>query len=87
MLSEKLKFGTRMIDRAASICDIAEPLLGVDRSRGERAYIRLQGNEKLFVSKSTSDTIHFPKDHERGGEARYTWVTQPDGSQWGYLKC
>ena len=40
MLPETSKRGARMVDRVASIADIAEPLLEVDRERGERAYIR-----------------------------------------------
>jgi hypothetical protein len=85
MLAEGRKQGTRMVDRVASIADIAEPLLEVDRARGERAYIRLQGNSKLFVSKSIVDTINFPKDHARDGQPRYHWVLQPDGAEFGYL--
>ena len=85
MLPEDRKRGARMVDRVASIADIAEPLLEVDRARGERAYIRLQGNGKLFISKSIFDTIFFPKDHARDGQPRYRWELQPDGSEFGYL--
>ncbi len=85
MLPEGRKQGTRMVERVASIADIAEPLLQVDRAQGEHAYIRLQNNGKLFVSKSIFDTIYFPKDHERDGQPRYRWVSQPDGSEFGYL--
>jgi hypothetical protein len=85
MLPEDRKRGTRMVDRVASVADIAEPILEVDRARGERAYIRLQGNGKLFVSKSTFDTIFFPKDHQRDGQPRYRWELQPDGAEFGYL--
>jgi hypothetical protein len=85
MLPEGRKCGTRMVDRVASIADIAEPLLRVDRRKGERAYIRLQGNGKLFVSKSIHDTIFFPKDHDRDGQPRYRWELQADGSEFGYL--
>jgi hypothetical protein len=85
MLPENRKRGARMVDRVASIADIAEPVLAVDRVRGERAYIRLQGNGKLFVSKSVHDTILFPKDHPRGGQPRYHWALQPDGTEFGYL--
>jgi hypothetical protein len=85
MLPEARKCGARMVDRVASIADIAEPLLEVDRARGERAYIRLQGNGKLFVSKSIVDTILFPKDHPRDGQPRYRWVLHPDGAEFGYL--
>ena len=46
-------------------------------ARGERAYIRLQGNGKLFVSKSIFDTIFFPKDHQRDGQPRYRWDFSP----------
>jgi hypothetical protein len=85
MLPEGRKQGTRMVDRVASIAGIAEPLLQVDRARGERAYIRLQGNGKLFVSKSIFDTIVFPKDHQRDGQPRYRWELQPDGAEFGFL--
>jgi hypothetical protein len=85
MLHEGRKQGMRMVDRVASIADIAEPLLEVDHSMGERAYIRLQGNGKLFVSKSMFDTINFPRDHARDGHPRYQWALQPDGSEFGYL--
>jgi hypothetical protein len=85
MLPEGRKQGTRMVDRVASIADIAERFLEVDRARGERAYIRLQGNGKLFVSKSIFDTILFPKDHQRDGQPRYRWELQPDGAELGYL--
>ena len=85
MLPEDRKHGARMVDRVASIADIAEPLLGIDRTRGERAYIRLQGNGKLFVLQIVFDTILFPKDHQRDGQPRYRWILQPDGSEFGYL--
>ena len=85
MLAEDRKRGARMIDRVASIADIAEPLLQVDRAGGERAYIRLQGNGKLFISKSVVDTILFPKGHARDGQPRYHWQVQADGSEFGYL--
>jgi hypothetical protein len=85
MLSEDRKRGARMVDRIASIADIAEPILDVDRARGDRAYIRLQGNGKLFISKSIFDTIFFPKDHPRDGQPRYLWELQPDGAEFGYL--
>ena len=85
MLPESRKQGTRMVDRVASIADIAEPLSAVDRARGERAYIRLQGNGKLFISKSVFDTINFPRTTSVDGQPRYRWVLQPDGTEFGYL--
>ena len=85
MLPANRKRGARLVDRVVSIADIAEPILAVDRARGERAYIRLQGNGKLFISKALSDTILFPKDHIRDGQPRYRWEVQPDGAEFGYL--
>jgi hypothetical protein len=85
MLPADRKTGARMVDRVASIADIAEPLLNVDRASGERAYIRLQGNGKLFISKSIFDTLFFPKNHPRDGQPRYRWELQPDGMEFGYL--
>jgi hypothetical protein len=59
--------------------------LGINRTRGERAYIRLQPNGKLFITPNVLDTILFPKDHERDGLPPYHWILQPDGSEFGYL--
>lgn len=84
-IPEARKRGAKMIARVASIADIAEPLLGVDRSRGERACIRLQGKDKLFVTTSPTDTIYFPKDHPRDGQPRYRWDKRADGIELGYL--
>ncbi len=85
MLPQDRKQGARMVDRVASIADIAEPLLGIDRARGERAYIRLQPNGKLFITPSVLDTILFPRDDRRDGQPRYRWELQPDGVEFGYL--
>jgi hypothetical protein len=85
ILKESVKRGTRFINRVNSIADIAEPILGVDRSRNERAYIRQQPQGKLFITKSIHDTLLFPKWHDRENEERYRWEVQPDGSKFGYL--
>ncbi len=79
------KNGKRLVDRVASITAIAEPLLGVDRSAGERAWIRQQPHGRLFVTRDPADTILFPRDHTWSGQPRYRWEKQPDGSEWGYL--
>jgi hypothetical protein len=42
ILPEAWKKGETQADRIDSILAIAEPLLQVDRSKGERAYIRRQ---------------------------------------------
>ncbi|MGO9463082.1 MAG: hypothetical protein ACLQIB_04385 [Isosphaeraceae bacterium] len=87
MIPEGLKTGARMSDRVASVADIAEPLLLVDRARGERAYIRIQPGGRLFVTRDVHDTILFPRGHERDGRPRYNWVPQRNGMEYGYLVC
>jgi len=84
MIPEVLKTGARMSDRVASVADIAEPLLLVDRFKGERAYIRIQPGGRLFVSKDIHDTILFPKDHRFDGRPRYKWVPGEDGIELGF---
>jgi hypothetical protein len=79
------KAGVRMSERVRSICGIAEPLLGVDRGAGERAWIRQQPHGCLFITRDNTDTMLFPLDHPRAGQPRYRWVRQPDGVEVGYL--
>jgi len=79
------KRGPRLVDRVGSIADIAEPLLGADRSAGVIARIRNLPNDWLFVTLDPDDTINFPNDHPRSGQPRYAWINQPDGSRFGYL--
>jgi hypothetical protein len=79
------KSGARMSERVRSVCDIAEPLLGVDFAAGERAWIRQQPHGRLFITRNIQDTMLFALDHPRSGQPRYRWVPQADGSEWGYL--
>jgi hypothetical protein len=85
ILPESLKSGSTQLDRIDSILRAAEPLLGVDRSRGGRAYIRRQPGGRLFVSADPADTLMFPVGHPREGQARYRWTTRPDGTERGVL--
>jgi len=85
MLSSSLKQGARLADRVASIAEVAEPLLGVNRANGGRAWIRQQPHGKLFVTRDPADTILFPRDHPLSGQPRYRWESQEDGSQRGWL--
>jgi hypothetical protein len=85
MIPESLKSGARMSDRVASIAELAEPLLVVNRSKGERAYVRIQPGGRLFVTKDVRDTILFPRNHHRCGQPRYHWATGDDGIDRGYL--
>jgi len=85
MLPATLKRGDRLADRVDSVVTFAEPLLGVDRRSGGRAWVRQQPHGRLFVTRDSADTIFFPRDHARSGQPRYRWETQTDGSQWGYL--
>ena len=85
MIPEALKAGARMSDRVASVVEFAEPLLAVDRSKGERAQIRIQPGGRLFVTKDVRDTILFPRGHQRDGQPRYNWVQGANGIEYGYL--
>ncbi|MHB8359799.1 MAG: hypothetical protein ACYDCP_09940 [Thermoplasmataceae archaeon] len=85
IMPEHLKSGARMSGRVQSITRIAEPLLAVNRDAGERAHIRILKGKKLFVTKSPYCSLYFPIWHDREGEPRYTWVTQPDGIKFGFL--
>ena len=85
ILGAEVKNGKCLVDRVTSITDIAEPLLGVNRFIGERAWIRQQPHGRLFVTRDPADTIFYPRDHERAGQPRYRWEKQHDGSEWGYL--
>ncbi|MGC8638731.1 MAG: hypothetical protein ACP5XB_02500 [Isosphaeraceae bacterium] len=85
MLPEAWKRGETQYDRIDSILAIAEPLLNVDRSKGERAYIRRQPGGRLFVTADPQDTMQFPIGHSQEGRSRYNWVASPDGAEYGYL--
>ncbi len=84
-LPESLKAGSRIFDRVASISAVAEPLLEVDRAKGERAYLRKQPHGRLFITRDPSDSIFFPTTHRRSGQPRYRWEQRPDGIEIGYL--
>lgn len=86
LIPEDRKSGTRMSDRAASILAIAEPLLQVDRSRGQKGYIRIQPQGRLFVTRDPRDTLLFPTGHPCAGQPRYDWVSLSDGIELGYLR-
>lgn len=85
IVPESWKTGATQLDRIDSILRVAEPLLGVDRSRGEKAYIRRQPTGRLFITMDPRDTISFPIGHPCEGRARYTWATSADGSERGTL--
>jgi hypothetical protein len=85
LLPESWKSGRTHLDRIDSILAIAEPLLGVDRAEGRKAYIRRQPGGRLFVTADPKDTLCFPLSHAREGMPRYRWVVQEDGSEHGFL--
>lgn len=82
---EAVKRGRTLFERIESILAIAEPILGVDRARGDRAYIRRQGDGWLFVTRDPQDTIYFPLDSPLRGRPRYRWIDGMDGIRRGYL--
>lgn len=83
-----LKRGATFRDRLNSVADVAEPLLGVDRSKGECAHIHDQHDGWLFITKDPEDRIYFPAypdRHPKAGQPRYAWVNHPGGIRLGYL--
>jgi hypothetical protein len=85
IVPESWKTGGTQLDRIDSILRVAEPILGVDRTRGGRAYIRRQPGGRLFITTDPRDTISFPIGNPREGRPRYTWTPYPDGSERGSL--
>jgi hypothetical protein len=85
----RYKRGRTLGERVDSILAIAEPLLGVDRAAGQRAYIRQQGCGPaiwMFVTRSPDDTLYGPTHSPFRGRPRYDWIDRPDGIRIGYLK-
>ena len=85
IVPESWKTGETQLDRIDSILRVAEPLLGIDRLRGGRAYIRRQPGGRLFITSDPLDTLAFPIGHHQAGKPRYLWTTAPDGSERGQL--
>ncbi len=84
---ESMKRGRTLWERMNSILDIAEPMLGVDRSKGDRAYIRRQDDGWLFITKDPEDTIYYPLRTPLQRQPRYVWIDGPDGIRRGYLQA
>jgi hypothetical protein len=86
IVPEERKSGSRQIDRINSILDLAEPILEVDRTRGDRGYIRRQPGGTLFITRNPADTLLYPIGHPREGQPRYRWADAGDGIQRGFLE-
>jgi hypothetical protein len=84
---ENMKRGRTLWERMNSILDVAEPMLGVDRTKGDRAYIRRQGDGWLFITKDPEDTIYYPLRTPLQRRPRYVWIDGPDGIRRGYLQA
>jgi hypothetical protein len=85
ILSQRVKRGADVFERVASVADIAEPILGADRTQGLLVYIRPQPDGTFFITRDPNDSIYFATQHPRAGQNRYRWEDQSDGSRWGYL--
>lgn len=85
LLPEAWKRGETQIERIDSILAIAEPLLQVDRSKGQRAYIRRREGGWLFVTADPLDTENYPCWHSKAEQPRYRWVLAGDSSKHGFL--
>jgi hypothetical protein len=86
IVPESWKKGQTQLDRIDSILAVAEPLLRVDRAKGERAYIRRQPAGRLFITAHPHDTLQFPVGHPQEGKPRYRWVAAHEGCEHGYLE-
>ena len=86
LLRSTLKSGSRGVDRVYSIAAIAEPILGLDRRSRERAFIRQQPHNWLFVTLNPRDTLYFPHGHPLDGAPRYRWVEmEAEICEFGFL--
>ena len=65
--------------------DLLEQLLGVDRAAGERAWAREIPGERLFVTKSSNDTLLVPHGQPGAENPRYSWTEGDRGIQYGKL--
>jgi hypothetical protein len=78
--------GRTQFERIRSIDRVADPLLGVDRDRGECAGIRtVPVDGYLFVTKDGNDTLFFPMSSPLRGRPRYNWLDGADGIRRGHL--
>lgn len=66
------------------LAGLAERLLGVDRSKGERALCRNQGGY-VFATRDRGQTLQFDDRHPLRGRPRYEWRDRGDGVEVGTL--
>lgn len=78
--------GRRQHHRIKAILDIAEPYLGVDRSRGEKAWLRSvgvmapdgtndgAGSRYVLCTRGATETLLYGTGHARDRQPRYTWT-------------
>jgi hypothetical protein len=84
-IPEATKGGGKLGARIARVTAVADALLEVDRSAGEKSYVRKQPHGRLFVTRDPYDSILFPTGHARSGSPRYRWERRGDGVEVGYL--
>ena len=78
--------GRTQLERIHAIDRIADPLLGIDRDRGECAWIRTAPIDGyLFITRDGNDTLYFPLNSPFCGRPRYNWIDGADGIRRGYL--
>lgn len=78
--------GASLPAKIDSVLAVAEPILGVDRASGERAYIHRQPGDVLFVTKDPHDTILHPVGSGGAGRPRYRWEPREDGIKFGFIQ-
>jgi hypothetical protein len=86
LIPVRYRLGRTQLERIRSIDRIADPLLGVDRDRGESAWIRtVPIDGYLFVTKDGDDTLYFSLNSPLRGLPRYRWLDGADGIRRGHL--
>lgn len=66
--------------RVHQALELCEPILG------KPTYVRSIGGDQRFASRHANDTLYYIHGHPRAGECRYTFVDQPNGLRYGYLR-
>ncbi len=85
MMPATMKAGRNRFEKTYSVSRIAEPILEVDYAAGERAWIKAQAGDWLFITKNREDTIYMSDRSGAGGRPRYEWIPRGDGIRFGYL--
>lgn len=89
LIEKSIKTGATKYERLDSTMNFAEPLLGLDRAKGQIGYLRAMPGGSEFITASPLCTINYPTDDPQGRTGpRYNWSQHPSNPNvyLGYLK-